>query len=324
MFSPFYYDLLYNIKYDIVCRIWGGNFLSSKRLFGILYYLSHTRKATTTELASHFEVSTRTINRDIDKLSVMEIPVYTEMGRNGGIYLLDSFILDKVLLSKEEQEHLLLTLKGTKNFNPMVGEKTLEKLKGLFVGEIEDWLEVDLSSWYSVKKGNVTFDLLRKSILNKERIEFKYFGSNSTTLRICNPYRLLFKSQNWYLQAYCLIKNEFRFFKLNRMTDVRRKGIKFERGISPKKNTSAYNYAWENVELEFSNKISYLIYDQFPHEDISVTDNQTIVVNTMLPNEKWIGRFLLSFGSNLKKVNPPSVKEAVIKEAEGIIHNLNT
>ena len=85
--------------------------MSKSRLFGIIYYLLNNKKSTTaTGLAKVFEVSTRTIYRDIDTLSTMGIPIYTEAGRNGGIHLLSNFTLNKVLLSKEEQNSLLLAM----------------------------------------------------------------------------------------------------------------------------------------------------------------------------------------------------------------------
>lgn len=86
--------------------------MSTTRLFGLIYHLLNHEKATTAELAKQFEVSTRTITRDINTLSSIGVPIYTETGRNGGVYLLSSFVLDKVLLSEEERKNLLLALKG--------------------------------------------------------------------------------------------------------------------------------------------------------------------------------------------------------------------
>lgn len=296
--------------------------MSTKRLFGILYYLSHAKNATTSELASQFQVSTRTINRDINKLSEMDIPLYTEMGRNGGVFLLDSFILDRVLLTQEEQNHLMLLLKGTKKFNPVVGNNILDKLKSIFSQDLIDWLEVDISPWYSNTSTTSIFEFIKKSIINKEQIEFKYFGTKNTQLRICNPHKLLFKSQAWYLQAYCFKKKEFRCFKLNRMSTPRITGNKFVPLLIPKVSTIKHTIPPVNVVLEFSSKISHLVYDEFPHGDISIVNEDSIVVKTKLPEENWVIRYLMSFGSNLKDVAPSYFKKGIIRELENTRENL--
>ena len=80
--------------------------MQESRLFRIVYYLLDKGRATAPELAEHFEVSVRTIYRDIDTLSGAGIPIYAETGRNGGIYLMKGFVLDKAVLSDEEKQEI--------------------------------------------------------------------------------------------------------------------------------------------------------------------------------------------------------------------------
>ncbi|MDX8046219.1 HTH domain-containing protein [Gracilibacillus sp. S3-1-1] len=84
--------------------------MKESRLFKIIYYLLDREKATASELAEKFEVSFRTIYRDLDIISSVGIPIYTSNGRNGGIYLVDNFVLNKALLSDEEQQNILIAL----------------------------------------------------------------------------------------------------------------------------------------------------------------------------------------------------------------------
>ena len=142
--------------------------MSTTRLFGLIYHLLNHEKATTSELAKQFEVSTRTITRDINTLSSIGVPIYTETGRNGGVYLLSSFVLDKVLLSEEERKNLLLALKGIRQLTPQISGQSLAKLQSLFKQPDADWLEVDFSTWHRRENGNDTFDLL-KEYFNKPR-----------------------------------------------------------------------------------------------------------------------------------------------------------
>ena len=92
----------------------------NNRLFEIVYILMQKKKVTAKELADRFEVSTRTIYRDIEALSTANIPIYATKGKDGGIGLLDEYVLNKAILSEEEQNqisvsytHLTLPTKRT-------------------------------------------------------------------------------------------------------------------------------------------------------------------------------------------------------------------
>lgn len=121
--------------------------IQESRLFKIIYYLLDKDQATATELAEKFEVSVRTIYRDIDALSGAGIPLYTEPGRNGGIRLMKEFVLDKAVLSEEEKQEILIALQSINTTKNISSNKTLQKLSALFHLASEDWLEVDFSRW---------------------------------------------------------------------------------------------------------------------------------------------------------------------------------
>ena len=123
--------------------------MQESRLFKIVYYLLDKGRATAPELAEKFEVSVRTIYRDIDALSGAGIPVYAEAGRNGGISLMDHFVLDKAILSGEEKQEVLALLQSLHTMRDTDGDRTLQKLSALFQADAESWLEVDFSGWGS-------------------------------------------------------------------------------------------------------------------------------------------------------------------------------
>ncbi len=102
--------------------------MQESRLFKILYHLLDKGQATAPELAEKFEVSPRTIYRDIDALSSAGIPVYAEAGRNGGIHLMNDFVLDKAVLSEEEKQEILTALQSVNSTNNMGSNQTLQKL----------------------------------------------------------------------------------------------------------------------------------------------------------------------------------------------------
>lgn len=297
--------------------------MNVERLFGIIYYLLNNKKSSTTKLAEKFEVSIRTINRDINKLSSVGIPIYTEVGRNGGVYLLDNFVLDNVLLSNEEQNNLLLALNGTKTINPLTSDDSIAKLQSLFQKKGDDWLEIDLSNWYQSEHTNDKFELIKTSILNKKQIEFRYISpKNTNQIRHCHPYKLVYKSQAWYLQALCLAKNEFRYFKLNRISDVYGTNQSFLPKTPPEMPLLAHKNQSIPLQLEFSKEIFYRVYDEFDHQDIQSNDTETLLVNTSVPDGDWLIRYLLSFGKHVKILSPDHIKSKVIKELTAMLSNI--
>ena len=121
--------------------------MQMNRLFKIVYYLLENGKSTAPELAEKFEVSIRTIYRDLDTISAAGIPVYAAQGKGGGISLLDDYILEKSLFSKEEKEQILMALQGISSTKGTSADELLSKLSALFQIKNTDWIEVDFSEW---------------------------------------------------------------------------------------------------------------------------------------------------------------------------------
>ena len=117
------------------------------RLFEIVYILMEKGSVKAKDLANYFGVSVRTIYRDIDVLSIAKIPIYTSNGKGGGIHLLDSFILDKSLISEDEQNQILFALQSLEKMNLNDEKKLLNKMSALFNRNVRNWIENDFSSW---------------------------------------------------------------------------------------------------------------------------------------------------------------------------------
>ncbi|WP_418571731.1 helix-turn-helix transcriptional regulator, partial [Intestinibacter bartlettii] len=117
--------------------------MQESRLFKIVYYLLEHEKSTASELAEKFEVSVRTIYRDIDALSSAGIPICATQGKGGGIYLLDNFVLDRSVFSDNEKEQILTALKGISAADGNNLDELLTKLRALFEIKESSWIEVD-------------------------------------------------------------------------------------------------------------------------------------------------------------------------------------
>ena len=135
------------------------------RLFEIIYILLEKKTITAKELAEYFGVSIRTIYRDVDVLSTAKIPVYMNKGKGGGIRLLEDFVLDKSILTDEEQNQILFALQGMQQMRVSGEKDILEKMSMLFQKNKANWIEVDLSNWSNVEGQDKTFELIRKAVL---------------------------------------------------------------------------------------------------------------------------------------------------------------
>ena len=158
------------------------------RLFEIVYLLMQKGKMTAKELAKRFEVSTRTIYRDIEILSSANIPIYATKGKEGGIGLLEEYVLNKTILSEEEQNQILFALQGMKKVRGQEEKDILEKLSILFHKKVQEWIKIDLSNWgkESPQQGNV--EKIKSAILNQQLIQFVYYNSNGEeTKRMVEP-----------------------------------------------------------------------------------------------------------------------------------------
>ncbi len=234
----------------------------NNRLFEIVYILMQKRKTTAKELADKFEVSTRTIYRDIETLSTANIPIYASKGKDGGIGLLDEYVLNKTILSEEEQNQILFALQGMKKVKGQDEKDILEKLSILFNKKINDWIKIDFSNWSNVQEER--FDIIKSAILNKQLVQFTYYNSNEEeSKRIVEPLQIWFKDKSWYLVSYCKLKQDYRIFKIARIKDIKILQEHFERELPKEEKNEKHNFKIIELELEINKAMTYRVYDEF-------------------------------------------------------------
>ena len=309
----------YNSHYSQTCHllvmfVWyniiRGDYMQENRLFKIVYYLLDKGKSTASELAEKFEVSIRTIYRDLDAISAAGIPIYATQGKGGGISLLQDYVLDKSLLSDHEKEKILMALQGIIATDDTKASELLSKLGGLFQSKITSWIEVDFSDWVKNTPNQDVFNTIKRAIFTKNRILFSYFGSNgSFSKRTIEPIKLVFKSKDWYLCGFCLLKNDFRFFKLTRIKELEVLTETFTREVSqiPKIETTIKNDRTIPVKLKFAPQVAFRVYDEFT--DNTTEDNQgNLYVCIDLPDNEILYSYLFSFGNNVEVIEPDYVR----------------
>lgn len=298
--------------------------MQESRLFKILYHLLDKGQATAPELAVKFEVSVRTIYRDIDALSGAGIPVYTEAGRNGGIHLLNDFVLDKAVLSEAEKQEILAALQSIHITRNMDGSRTLQKLSALFQLHSENWLEVDFSRWGNPGYDNETFELLKSAVIRHRNVKLRYAGSyEEIRERTVQPYKLVYKAKAWYLQAFCTEKQDWRIFKLNRILELEALEEGFSQ-LNPPGPIETFEGEYPKVTLRFPKEMSYRVYDEFDKAQIQRQENGDLVVSANMPEDPWLIGFLLSFGTRVDILSPAHLKEAVAEQAKLIYEKNRT
>jgi len=268
------------INDDIRCQDFDGILLSKEelamqesRLFKIVYHLLDKGQATAPELAEKFEVSVRTIYRDIDALSGAGVPIYAEAGRNGGIHLMNDFVLDKTVLSEEEKQEILTALQSINSMNNIGNNQTLQKLSAIFNMSSENWLEVDFSRWGNNGTDNEKFELLKSAVIHQKCVKITYANSYGTiSERIIKPLKMSYKSMSWYLKAYCTEKQDYRVFKLTRIIDLEMRTDSFCKSSFPELDETL-GQAYNTIVLRFPKNISYRVYDEFDKTRVRKKEN---------------------------------------------------
>lgn len=234
----------------------------NNRLFEIVYILIQKKKVTAKELANRFEVSTRTIYRDIEILSRANIPVYATKGKDGGIGILDEYVLNKTILTEEEQNQILFALQGMKKVAGQDEKDTLRKLSRLFNKKVDDWIRIDFSNWGKDNEKEKRFNMIKTAILNKNQIEFVYYNSNGEkSQRTVEALQVWFKDKSWYLIAYCKMKQDYRIFKIARIKEIKILEEHFKRELQQENKKEEYKFKTVTLELEISKKwlIEYMM-----------------------------------------------------------------
>ena len=304
------------------------------RLLGIIYILLNKGTVTAGELAERFEVSVRTIYRDVENLSMAGIPVYTRKGKGGGISLTERFVLDKLLISGEEQARILAALASLEETGAGDEGEILCKLGDFFKTEPVNWVSIDFSDWSGRRQE--LFVQIKEAILNRHVMVFDYYGqSGEMSSRIVEPVQLLFKDYTWYVRAFCRVRGAMRLFKVLRMKRVRVLdevfeadekrlgkpetdwGMQEEQGNGQqswmKEEASSEEILYPQIVLRIDKKEAYRIYDRFEEEEITVLPSGEFEIRMNCFLDDWIYGMILSFGPSARVVEPDFVRHEMAK-----------
>ena len=255
---------------------------------------------------------------NIDALSGAGIPVYAEAGRNGGIHLMNDFVLDKAVLSEEEKQEILTALQSINSMNNIDNNQTLRKLSAIFNMSSENWLEVDFSRWGGKTQDNDKFELLKAAVIGHQAVSITYVSSYGTqSQRKIHPLKLLYKSKEWYIKAYCTYKQDFRIFKFNRITDLALLDEHFTPVDFPDLQDDP-NGTYNRIIIKFSKEMAYRVYDEFEAENIGKQKDGSLIVSAEMPEDSWLIGYLLSFGTQAEVLEPAYLRKVLSNKARKI------
>jgi predicted DNA-binding transcriptional regulator YafY len=305
--------------------------LKLDRLVSILVLLLRKERVQAKELAEMFDVSVRTILRDVEAINLAGIPIVTYQGANGGIGIADGYRLDRSVLTEDDMSTLISTLSGIAGTVPDSRQGVLmEKLRNIMpASQLENLdskikqLVIDISPWGANELLKESVASIRKAIENHKEIEFTYIDSEGNrTSRKVEPYSLVLKGQKWYLYAWCHIRQDFRLFKLSRIRELLVTNTCYE----PKKVSMGqltYEDQWKtpenmiSLELVFEKEMETIVTEWFGGELEKLEDGK-LLAKAMLPENNWLYGFILSFGMGVEVINPPHIRKILADTSKRI------
>ncbi len=303
--------------------MYSGDNMQINRMFEIIYILLEKKTVTAKELAERFEVSVRTIYRDIESLSATGIPVFMSKGKGGGISLLSDFVLNKTVLTQDEKDNIISALNAIKTIDVESSNPAIGRLSSLFGKQNSNWIEIDFSDWGNGDKKKDNFFVLKNAIINKNVVEFEYYSSKGEkTERTAECLKLCFKSRDWYLYAYCRQRKDNRFFKLSRMNNILVLDEKIER-VAPETVFEQEQLPFESehitIKMKFSHKMAFMVYDVF--DNFEVMSDGSFLVTANMPKANWLESYILSYGEHCEVLEPQEIRDSIKNTIKQISKN---
>jgi len=292
--------------------------MKSNRMFGILCQLLDKEKVTAAELADYFEVSARTIHRDLLDLSSAGFPIVTKQGIDGGISLMSNFRYSKAALNKEELNMIFAGINSLTSINDSAKIKTLLAKLRLNSDEkllLENDVVIDFTSW-NYNSGLIEkIRIIRSAIASKTLLEIKYYSISGYSEKIIAPYKLVFKTDNWYLFGFCTKSNDYRVYKLNRMTELILSDKHFvERTdyIIPDLKNDFVSNEGVTVTAHMDASFEFLAIDLFGIENISKDENDNLTLSFQTENIEWVIQVFANLGDRAEIISPDYLRNQMV------------
>ena len=293
------------------------------RLLGILTTLLQNSRVTAPQLAEKFEVSRRTIGRDIEALCRAGIPVVTMQGGGGGIAIAEGYKLDKSVLTADELSGIVAALKGIGSISEQSQlERTLEKLSANkdAVLSLQEPIMIDLASHY---KGSLSPKIasIKRAVLEQRLIAFDYYSEKGQTRRRIEPYVVIFKWTAWYVFGFCLEQQDWRMFKLQRLWEMEVCEERFiKRPVPPERYDFDAHFS-DQIRLValFDSSAKSQLIEEYGSDCFTEREDGKLLFENGYTNQAYIVSWLLRFGDRVKVLQPNEIAEQLYTIAKNIM-----
>ena len=296
------------------------NRMKIDRLIGILSVLLQEEKVTAPDLAERFEVSRRTINRDIDDLLYAGIPIRTSQGVGGGISIAEGYKVDRTILTSKDMQMILA---GLRSLDSVSGSsyygQLMEKIQA---GSSEfisgrDSILIDLSSWYKESLAP-KISTIQDAIENRHLLEFYYYAPSGESKRSIEPYYIVFKWTSWYVYGWCRQRKDYRLFKLNRMDKVKETKKEFACRNAPVPDLSSELKFPRNILLKalFEPDMKWRLVEEFGPDCYEVQEDGRLLLIKDYADIDNLTMWMLTFGDKVEVIEPNEVRMR-LKEIAG-------
>ncbi|HCM90384.1 MULTISPECIES: YafY family protein [Vagococcus] len=294
-----------------------------ERMLTIIVMLLNRKRVTANELAEKFEVSVRTIYRDIETINLAGIPIISHSGNNGGFSIYENYKLNHQVLTLNNLSSLLSILKDINTtVDDIELESSIEKLQNIVpenkLAELKlqsEQIIIDLHPYGDSPKQKELVKTIRQAITQTRllTIDYRNYDSEVSTRQI-EPMSLIFKNYTWYLFAYCQLKEDFRLFRVSRIKDCQLEGQTFERQETSYHEMTAQEF--EQAEmitlvLKVAPNMKSRVEDIFNQEDIEILETGEFLITAMFPDKDWLFSLVFSFGEHVEVLEPKKLRESV-------------
>lgn len=304
------------------------------RLLSIIMVLIEQNKISASKLAEMFEVTPRTIYRDIETIQAAGVPIVTYTGTNGGIGILENYKIDKKFFTKEDMITIMTGLGSISSSVTNSGlNKVLTKLQSLIPEDHTQEIKlksgqvvIDLTTWSGNKKLQANLIKIKEALNQRKYLIFKYLdGNGKSTERKVEPYQLLWKEEKWYINSYCTMRNDFRLFKLSRISYLK---VLDETFSLRKFDMEELRMNWSekrilNIKLLVDVSLKERILERCEEENITYCGKNKMIVEFPFVDDDFGYELLLSFGNKCECLEPIEIREKLIEKIRNMLHIYN-
>lgn len=293
------------------------------RLIGILSVLLQKEQTTAPELAELFEVSRRTINRDIEDLCMAGIPIQTLQGTGGGIRIMDGYRMDRTILTSKDMQMILA---GLRSLDSVSGSRYYGQLmEKIQAGSSEfisgrDSILIDLSSWNRESLAP-KIEMIQNAIAQRHLIMFRYFAPSGESRRNVEPYYLVFRWSSWYLWGWCRDRKDFRLFKLNRMDAMQDTGETFVcRDASMPDLSNEKIFPGEiTVKAVFEADQKWRLVEEFGPECFTEMEDGKLFFTAEYTDMENLITWLMTFADKAEVLEPQKARKEIARIVQGML-----